>query len=83
MPRVANCVASAVMMALHPAVSTRCTGVVRNDNASSTALGGCLTGDNRGTIVRAAKGTQVVPKGGRQEAPLAAPIVEIPSRAIG
>jgi hypothetical protein len=73
MPRDANYVAFAVVMALRPRV-------VRNDNASSVALGGCLTGVSRGTVVRAkvAKATQVVAKGGRQEAPLATPIVEIP-----
>jgi hypothetical protein len=49
-------------------------------NVSSAALGGRLTGDSRGTLVRArvAKATQVVGEGGRQEEPLAAPIVEIP-----
>jgi hypothetical protein len=64
MPHDASCVASVVVMALHRAVSTRRAGVVGNDNASSAALGGCLTGDNRGMVVRArvAKATQVVPR---------------------
>jgi hypothetical protein len=80
MPRDANYVASATVMALHPVISTRRAEVIGDDNASSTALGGRLTGDNQGTVVRArvAKGTHVVVEGGRQEAPLAAPIVEIP-----
>jgi hypothetical protein len=78
MPRDGNCVSSTVVMVLHPVVSTRRAGVVGNDNASSVALGGRLTGDNRGTIVCARVATQVVAEGGRQEAPLAAPIVKTP-----
>jgi hypothetical protein len=70
MPRDGNCVSSAAVMVLHPVVSTRRAGVVGNDNASSIALGGRLTGDNRGTIVCARVATQVVAEGGRQEAPL-------------
>lgn len=53
MPRDANCVASTVVIVLHPAVSTRRTRVVGNDNTSSATLGGRLTGDSRGTVVRA------------------------------
>jgi hypothetical protein len=44
---------------------------------SSTMLGRRLAGDSRCMVVRA-KATQVMPEGGRQEAPLVAPIVEIP-----
>jgi hypothetical protein len=58
-PRDANCVASASAVALHLEVSTRRARVVGNGNAPSTTLGGRLTDDSRGAVVRAmvAKGT--------------------------